>query len=135
MRSGDLGLEALQFFIPELQDLSALGANHVIVVLSQVPVFVSHLAVVESVFLRKSEPAHQLQGVPNKIGRKGVSVIVEYLNEFTRGDVVLDLEKNLENRVPALKLIDMLLLEEFLELFFFLVMNPLHRYLVGPGRS
>jgi hypothetical protein len=51
--SGDFQLQLLQMGIFELDDLSALGAYHVVVMLPQMPMFISGLAIVESIFCAK----------------------------------------------------------------------------------
>jgi hypothetical protein len=55
--SGNLNLQFFELIFFELKDFSAFGANHVIMMLPQVSVFVADLTIVELAPIRKTETA------------------------------------------------------------------------------
>ena len=64
----DFYLQGFHLFIVKLEYFFALRADHVVMMVSEVMVFIADLAVVEPVFAGKAETAHQIQGLPDKIG-------------------------------------------------------------------
>ena len=71
--------------------LPHLVAEHVIVMLGQMLVFVARCVVGEGLFLSKAEPAHHLQGFPHKFGRETEPPLVEDFDQVVDGHVPLGL--------------------------------------------
>jgi len=97
-----------------------------IVVITEMPVFVSNLAFVESVFLSESETAHHAEGISNEIRIIRIPFIREELHQLSVGDVALRSKKSLQDSVSILKRIDMFLFKQFLKLLLFLAVDRFH---------
>ena len=85
-----------------------------------------NFSIVKPVSTGKTKPAHELQGISDKIGCKWISALIEQLVQFTDREVLLILKKNFKNLESIFKIIDVFLLKEFFELFFLTVVNAFH---------
>ena len=65
-RSG-IYLQFLNLIFFEFNDLSAFCANHMVMMLTQVPVFVTNSAIIKLTLMSKTETTHQLKGVPDEV--------------------------------------------------------------------
>jgi hypothetical protein len=126
MGRGDPALHLFDVFVFELINISTFRTDHVIVMMTQMPMFVTHFSIVESVFPGKPESTHQPQGVPDKVGREKISVIIKELGQLAHGNVTFGLKKNFQDLESIFELIDVFLLEQFLKLFFFPMVNTFH---------
>jgi hypothetical protein len=124
--AGDRQLEGLQGIVFEFDDVPAFGADHMVVVLPQMTMLIIDFAVVECVFLGKTEAAHQFEGFEDEIRLENHSLRLQQPGKTADGHMALGFQKPLQNPEPILEAIDLLLLEEFFELFFFLPVNLLH---------
>jgi hypothetical protein len=123
---GNSLLQLFEMIVAELKDFHAPGADHVVVVLTEMAMLVTHLAVFKSIPAGKAVVGHQIEGVLDEIRLEIVSVLPQPHHQFLPGDVLFDLQKNLQNCEPILEAVDAFLFEEFLELRFFLFVNQLH---------
>ena len=86
MGVGNLDLHVLQLGILKLKNLTAAGANQMVMMLPQVAVFVADHAVIEPAPLGKTEAAHELQGISYKI----VNRLIGFFRENKIEELVLD---------------------------------------------
>ena len=110
----------------EFNNFSASGANHVVMMLAQMTVFISNSAIVKSTLMGKPETAHQLHCFANKIGIELPAVLVKTFYKSIDGNMLFCLQKGFQNLESILKIIDLLLFKKLFELFFFLNMNLFH---------
>jgi len=123
---GNLNLEVFQVFILKFNYFSAFCADHVIMVLSQVAVFISELPVIEPISLSKPVAAHELQRVSYKIAGVIIAGVIKDLDQFSGGDMLLFLEECFQDVVSVFKSIDLFLVEKLFELFLFLPVQRFH---------
>ena len=122
----NLNLEVLQVFILEFNYFSALRSDHMIMVLSQVAVFISELPVIKPISLSKPVAAHELQRVSYEIAGVIIAGVIKDLDQFSGGDMLLFLKEGFQDVVSVLKLIDLFLVEKLFELFLFLPVQRFH---------
>ena len=136
MDSGDLNLQFFELVFFEFNDFSAFSANHMIVMLTEVAVLISGLAVVKSASVSKTKTAHELQGFAHKLRVHLAAALRQQLGQFVNGNMLFGLQKDFEDIKSIFKIINVLLLKQLFELFFFLKMNLFHwDYFDGPGIS
>jgi hypothetical protein len=103
---GDVLLETLQVVIFEFYNVSASGADHMVMVLAKMPMLVSGLCVLELSFLGKSEPAHHIQGLSHELIGKIDAVFAQQLMHLLGRDVLFSLQKCFENLKTVFEFID-----------------------------
>jgi hypothetical protein len=116
----------------ELDDLSALGADHVVVMLPQMPMFISGLAIVESILLCKTVAAHQIDGVRHKFGGQSMTVSIDQFGQIFGGHMVFGSQKNVKNGQAVIEAINAILFEQLYKLLFFLLMDGMRSHYVPP---
>jgi hypothetical protein len=108
------------------------------VVLAQMKVLVTRLAVVETALLGKTIATHQLQGIAHKVFIQSMPGRFDRRMKLGGRKVLLGLQKHLQDKDTHFKAIDMVLLEQFDELLFLLGMDTLlhgrHREPWHPSR-
>jgi hypothetical protein len=119
----DPQLQLLHMGIFELDDLPALGAYHVIVMLAQVQMLISGLTVIKTIFLRKTISAHQFDGFRHKFGRQPMTALIDQIGQIAGSHMVLCSEKDLKNGQAIMKAIDSVLFEQLYKLSFFLLVD------------
>ena len=70
MGRGNVLLKAFHIIISKFNDAAASCADHVVMMLAKMPVFIPRLAVLEGPFLGETEPAHHFKGLLNEFMRK-----------------------------------------------------------------
>ena len=123
---GNLQLQGFQLCVTEFDYLAALDADHVIVMITEVTMLIPDLAIVKPILLCKPEPAHKLQSIVDEILFEMMPVLLKPLGEFCRCEVVLGLQKHLQDVVAIFEVIYIRMGKQLLELFFFLRMNLGH---------
>jgi hypothetical protein len=124
----DIDLQGFHLVVAKLKNFFALRANHVIVMVTEMEVFIADLAVVETVFAGKAETAHHVQGVPDKVARKLIAIFLQEPRHLDFGHMLFGFEKGIQNFKTVFKAVDTLLLKELFELFFFLFVNLLKHF-------
>jgi hypothetical protein len=138
MGRGNVLLKSFHVIISKFSDISAPCADHVVMVLPEMPVLIPRLAVLEGSFLGKTEPAHHFEGLLNELERKMDAVFDQKLVHLLGGNVLFRLEKHLEHLEPIFELIDVRLMEELFKMLFFFPVDRFHNSRVayaGPGMS
>ena len=126
---GYLDLQLLDSLLFELQDLSAFGADHVIMVLTQMAMLVKNHAIIEAAPAGKAEVAHQLKGFPNEFRIQLPAILFQKLVDSLDGHVLFGLQKSLQHLEPIFEIVDMLLFEQLFKLPFFLEMYLFHFFI------
>jgi hypothetical protein len=125
---GNFQLQLLDGFILKLEDAFAHGADHMIMVLPEVEMFIARFDVVETVLFGKTVMAHQLDGLIYEVDIQGAALLVHQRHQLLNRDVVFRLQKDIENRQPIVEPTDAILHEELLKLFFFLLVDGMCRH-------
>jgi hypothetical protein len=123
---GNVLLKALQIIIPKFDDIAASCTDHVVMMLTQMPVLITRLTILEGSLLGKTEPAHHFQGLLNELIGKMDTVFGQQLVHLRGGNVLLRLEKHLQHLEPIFELIDVRLMEELFKMLFFFQMDGFH---------
>ena len=97
MFQGDLFLQSFQGLVFKFNNATAFGANHVVMVLSQVTVLISDLAIVESNTVGKSVMTDQLQSFLDKCFLEILSVFPDQGLQFSCGDMVFGVQKHFDH--------------------------------------
>ena len=124
--SCDLDLQLLDPILFEFQYFSAFGADHMIMVLTQMPVFVKNHAIVKTALMGKSKTAHQLKGFVDEIPFQFPTVAFQQPYDILDGHVLFGLQESLQDFEPILEIVDVFLFEQLLELPLFLNVNLFH---------
>ena len=124
--SCDLDLQLLDPILFEFQYFSAFGADHMIMVLTQMPVFVKNHATVKTALMGKSKTAHQLKGFVDEIPFQFPTVAFQQPYDILDGHVLFGLQESLQDFEPILEIVDVFLFEQLLELPLFLKVNLFH---------
>jgi hypothetical protein len=122
----DFNLHVFNRILFEFYNFAALDANHVVMVLPEMPVFIAYDAVVEFVFPRETEITHKLERISHELAVEIMPFFIEHLSQFGGGDMILGLKKGFEHLEPVFEIIDISSPEKLFELFFFLKMSPFH---------
>jgi hypothetical protein len=130
---GDFQLQLLHRFILKLEDAFAFGADHVIMVLPEVEMFITEFAVVEAVLFCKTVVTHQIDGLFYEINIQGWILPMHQIRQLLNRNMVLRMQKNFQDRQPIIESPDAILLEQFFELVFFLLMNGMCRHGNAPA--
>jgi hypothetical protein len=83
----NLNLVGFEAVIPELNDSAAFGANHVVMVIAEVEMFVTHNAVVKSALACKPQTAQQFQGIAHKLRAEFGALRLESVYQLVYSDV------------------------------------------------
>jgi hypothetical protein len=124
----DIDLQGFHLVVAKLKNFFALCADHVIVMVTEMEVFVANRAVIKSVFAGKAETAHQVQGVLDKVARKLIAVFLQEPRHLDIGHMLFGFEKGIQDLKTVFEAVDTLLLKKLFELFFFLLVNLLNHF-------
>ena len=126
IRACNIYLQLFQLIILKFNNFFTFGANHVVMVLTHMPVFIPYDAVFKCEFGGKAITAHKIKGVRNKLRRQCDTVLRGNFYEILFRYVPLGLQKDFQNLYPILQIIDILMLKELSKLLFFLEVYLLH---------
>ncbi len=91
--SCDLDLQLFDLFLFEFQDFSAFGADHMIMVLTQVPVLVKNHTIIKAALVGKSETAHQLKCFLDEFRFQLPTVAFQQSHDLLDGHVLFGLQE------------------------------------------
>jgi len=117
----------------KLNDPVALGADHMVMMLTDVPMLISNNTIVEAVFVGKTIATHEVQGIRNKGRHQGDIFFFYDFIQFILRKVLLCLKKSLQHFHAVFQAVNIFLLKKLLELFFFLKMDRLHHMTLSMG--
>ena len=106
MGGGNIHLELFHLAAIEFNNPFALGTDHMVMVIPQMPVFIAKPAVIESILLCKSEATHDFQGFFDDIRLEEMSFILEQLSQFANCNMLFCQQERLKDRVSFLKSIE-----------------------------
>ena len=90
-RCCDFDLQFFQTILFELNNFSAFRADHMVVMLTQMAMFITKIAIVKSAFLGKAEMAHQFHCLTHKFRIKAPAVLVKKPDHFVDGHMLFGL--------------------------------------------
>jgi hypothetical protein len=132
MVGGNLNLQLLYSVFFEFQNFSAFRADHVVMVLSQMPMFIESDAIVKLALVRKTETAHQCERFFDKSRTQLPAVGGEPLSQFVDRYMFFSLQECFKHLKSIFEFIDMFLFEQLFELLLFLNMDLFHLTSIGP---
>jgi hypothetical protein len=122
----DLDLQLLDLSLFEFDDIAAFGADHMIMVLAQMPVLIKDHAIVKASPLGESETAHQLQGLAHELGIQIPAVVFKHLMDFFDGHMFFGLQERFQHLEPIFEIVDVFLFEQLFKLLLFLKVYLFH---------
>ena len=126
MSGSDFYLQLFDLCFFKFQYGSAFCADHVVVMLSQMSVFVEHDAIVKAAFVGKTEATQQFECFFHKLIFQSPAIALKPFNQLFDRYVFFCLQKNFEDFKSIFKIIDLFLFKELLKLLLFLDMDLLH---------
>jgi hypothetical protein len=128
MTLGRPDLKRFQLRVFKFHDLAALGADHMVMVLPQMEVFIQNFTVLELPLAGEPILTHEFQGVTDKFGIQPVTQIVKPLNHLCRGHMPVGPHEGFHDGKPIFEIRYVILSEQLAELFLFLLVQCLrHR--------
>jgi hypothetical protein len=126
VQGGYFDLKIFHPAVLKLKYLPALCADEMVVVQTEVPVFVKGRPALKFLFYSKAITAEQIERLLNEVGLETAAIDLQRTHELLKTYVALKAKKNFQDGESFVDAVDSLTFKKALELLFFLVVNCLH---------
>jgi len=115
----DRFLQGLHLLILEFNNLAALGADEVVMMMPEVAVLISGRLAFKLLFLGEPEIHPSIHALPDKAILIIVPSLLQPLHDFFKGQVVLRIQKHVDDVEPHVRVLQAVRLDEGSEILFF----------------